>query len=307
MRLSDMTVLVRVAETGSMTAGARQLHLTPAAVSSRVLKIEGELGLRVFERTTRSLHTTDEGRVVVDGCREVLDRWQQTLEAARDDHADLSGTVHVSAPSDTSYGVLSDVVATLCAAHPALRVVLDISDAIQHLHREHLDIAIRYGALRDSGLVARRLTAQPNVLVASPAYLATHAPPKRVEDLRAHRLLTLQLSSRPTTSWTLTGPGGEHTVPLDSPLCADGYQVRRWARSGQGIAQKNLVDVIDDLESGALVRVLPEVHGGAPPIHAMFPSRRAPPARVRAVDRAIALRFAALEARCDAWLDLSGA
>jgi len=302
MKVREMELLVRVAEAGSMSLAAQQLNLTPAAVSAAVRRVEDSLGVRIFERTTRSLHPTDDGLVVLEGCEAVLARWQSTLDAVQGARAELQGTVHVSAPSDTSYTVLRPVVVDLCARHPELRVVLDVSDVVQHLHRAAIDLAIRYGPLEDSSLTARKLAEGPTVLVAAPAYLAKHTAPERPRDLVHHRCLTLRLGGTPSTEWALWCGGQVQRVPVVRALVGDGYLVRRWALDGHGIALKSLIDVISDLEAGRLVRVLPGCEGRRTVVHAVFPSRRFLPARVRALDVAIAERFEALQARCDAWL-----
>ena len=295
---------MRVAETGSMTLAARQLHLTPAAVSAAVRRIEEALGARLFERTTRSLHPTDEGALVLEACQEVIDRWARALEQVHGPARELVGTVHLSAPSDTTHQVLAPVIVAVAEAHPKLEVVVHSSDTLQHLHRDAIDMAIRYGPLQDSSLSARKLAAHPGVLVASPAYLARRGRPRAPEDLADHRCITLQLSGAPVTVWPLREvSGGKATeVALESPLCGDGHLARVWAVAGVGIARKSLFDVIDDLEAGRLERVLPGHLTRTTPIHAVFPSRRYQPARVRALDAAIAVAFAGRSARCDAWL-----
>lgn len=305
MKIRDMTLLVRVADTGSMTLAARQLHLTPAAVSAAVLRIESALGVRLFERTTRTLHPTDEGLAVVEGCRAMVELWRRTLDNARGHSAEPEGTVRLSAPADTTYQLLGAVVARLCAQHPKLRVVLDTSDAVQHLHRDAIDLAIRYGPLQDSALTARKLAEAPLILVASPSYLDQHPAPATPDALAHHRCVTLHLSGTPRVAWRLSSGAQTHTVPLNSPLCGDGHMARIWALEGVGIAFKSLFDVIEDLEEGRLIHVLPVWRGAPMPIHAVFPSRRFLPARVRAVDAAITAAFDARSERCRAWLDAS--
>ena len=293
---------MRVADAGSMTLAAGQLHLTPAAVSAAIQRVEKAVGVRVFERTTRSLHLTDEGRVVVDGCRDVVEAWQRTLDDARGHRSELEGTVHLSAPADTSYQLLASIMADLCAEHSRLRVVLHAGDGIQHLHRDAIDMAIRYGPLRDSTLTARKLAEPPVVLVAAPSYLAAHGVPTSPEQLAGHRCVTLQLSGVPVSQWQLHRQGNVDAVPLDSPLCGDGFTCRQWAIAGMGIARKSLFDVIDDLEQGTLMRVLPEYVGDAVAIHAVFPSRRFQRARVRALHAVVQSHFEQRVARCTAWL-----
>lgn len=297
-----MELLVRVAQAGSMTLAAQQLRLTPAAVSATVQRVENAIGVRLFERTTRSLHPTDEGRVVLEGCKSVIDVWRRTLDDARGHGTELEGTVHLSAPADTTYEILASVVAQLCSEHPNLQVVLHTGDAIQHLHRDAIDMAIRYGPLQDSSLTARTIASFPSILVASPRYLDTKGVPSSPRDLTEHRCLTLQLSSVPLLSWQLRREGEAHRVDLASPLCGDGYLARRWAVAGMGIAFKSLFDVIDDLEAGRLIQVLPEYLGEPVAIHAVFPSRRFRRARVRAVYAALAPHFTSRATRCAEWL-----
>jgi len=297
-----MELLVRVAETASMTLAAHQLHLTPAAVSAAVQRVENAIGVRIFERTTRSLHPTDEGRVVIDGCKDVVELWQRTLDDARGQRTEIEGTVHLSAPADTTYEVLEPVMAELSDEHPKLQVVLHTGDAIQHLHRDAIDIAIRYGPLQDSTLTARKLATLPNVLVASPSYVQANGAPSTPQELVEHRCLTLQLSSTPVLAWQLHGAGEVHTVDLVSPLCGDGYLARRWAVAGMGVALKSVFDVIDDLEAGRLIRILPEYLGESVAIHAVSPSRRFQRTRVRALYAAMAPHFAGRATRCEAWL-----
>ncbi|MFK7998032.1 MAG: LysR family transcriptional regulator [Polyangiales bacterium] len=297
-----MELLLRVMETGSMTLAARQMHLTPAAVSATVGRIEEAIGVRVFERTTRSIHPTGEGHVVLDGCRDVVDRWRRTLEDVQGAADDLVGSIHVSAPADTTYQVVASVVIAVSELHPKLHVVVHPTDTVQHLHRDAIDMAIRFGPLQDSVLRARKLAECPGILVASPSYLAQRGHLKSPQELSAHRCLTLQLAGVASTSWTLHGGGGTHEVPLQSSLCGDGYLARKWCVEGMGIARKSLFDVIDDLEAGRLVRVLPGYTSGPSKIHALFPGHRYLPARVQAFDAALTAAFSARSSRCDAWL-----
>ncbi|MEM9694620.1 MAG: LysR family transcriptional regulator [Myxococcota bacterium] len=306
MKIRDMELLVRVAESGSMTLAAQQLRVTPAAVSAAVQRIEASLDLRVFERTTRALHVTDEGARIVDGCLDVVERWQRAVEGARTHRGGVAGTVRLSAPADTTYQVLDAVVVAVCAAHPSLRVIVDTSDAVKHVHGDAIDMAIRYGALPDSTLFAKKHASFPTVLVASPTYLEAAGAPQRPAELQEHRCLTLQLSGEPTARWHLFGRGTDYDLALDrAALCGDGFLARRWALAGVGIAFKSLFDVIDDLERGTLVRVLPDYAGEPMPIHAVFPSRRFLPGRVRALDAAVGEAFAARARRCRAWLEHS--
>lgn len=301
-----MQLLLRVAETGSMTRAAGQLDLTPAAVSAAVQRIEAALDLRLFERTTRTLHPTDEGLIVLEGCRETVHRWLRTLDEARGSQATLEGSLRVSAPADTVHQIVGAAVAEFCALHPGLRVVVHPTDTLQNVLEDALDLSIRYGALPDSTLVARKLATSPRILVAAPQYLAQRGTPTRLEDLTEHRLLTLQLGNSPERSWTFRSDSGPVEIPVESPMCGDGLLVRRWAVQGHGIAFKGLLDVVDDLESGRLVRVCPAVDGGFGGVYAVHPSRAFVPARVRALVDHLAGVFARREGRCGRWAGEQG-
>ena len=298
-----MELLIRVAETGSMTTAAHQMRLTPAAVSAAIGRIEQTMGVRLFERTTRTIHLTEEGLAVFEGCQDVVKRWHKVLENVQGATTELTGTIHVSAPADTTYQILASTISVVSRAHPKLKIVVHSSDALQHLHRDAIDMAIRYGILPDSTLLARKLTELPNILVASPSYVEKWGQPKKPDELLGHKCLTLQLSSMAASSWTLEKKdGSKYEIRLQSQLCGDGYLARQWAIAGLGIARKSLFDVIDDLESNRLVQVLPDYVAGTSPIHVVFPSRRYQPARVRALDSVLTAEFAARCTRCDQWL-----
>lgn len=305
MKIREMQLLVRVAESGSMTQAARQLDLTPAAVSAAIQRIESALGMRLFERTTRSLHPTREGLVVIEGCKDTVGRWTRTLDEARGSEATFEGTLRIAAPADTAHQLLSEPIAAFSIEHPAVRVVVHATDTLQNVIQDALDVSIRYGQLADSTLVARRLAESPRLLVASPSYIAAHGVPHTPHDLLSHRLLTLQLGNSPERSWSLLRAKEAVELAVDSPLCGNGLLIRQWALAGHGIAFKSLIDVVDDLEAGRLVRVLPDFDGGVSAVHAMFPSRQFIPARVRALVDHLAQGLAAREARSNAWLGVT--
>lgn len=305
MKLAELELLIRVAETGSMTHAAKQLNLTPAAVSAAIQRLEQALQVRLFERTTRTLHPTEACLLVLEGSVDILDRWRHVLHDLHTQDRALEGRVHLSAPADTSYQLIESAVAQLCLEHPGLQIVLNASDVVQHLHRDAIDLAIRYGELQDSTMTARRLVTAPDILVASPSYLEAHGHPQDISALVKHRCLTLQLSNAPVTSWRLTDGQHTHLCELQQLICGDGFLTRRWAIAGVGIALKNLFDVIEDLQTGRLVHVLPQYHTGTNTIWMLFPSRRFMPTRVRVIGDTLAAAFEAREHQCQQWLNQS--
>lgn len=305
MHLDDLQLFIQVARSGSFSAAARQLALTPAAVSSTVKRIEASLQRRLIERSTRALRLTPEGERFLDTCEALTARWAEGTAALRSDPGAVDGEVQLAAPADTTYQLLSPWLAPWLAAHPGLRLSLHVSDRLHDVRRESVDIAVRYGALPDSGLVARPLCSGPRIAVASPAYLRRRGTPRTPAELVGHDCLLWMLGGRANRDWRfwrgrhLRGEG--ELVRVAGVLCGDGSLARHWALQDRGIASKALCDVLDDLEAGRLVQVLPDHRGDEVPVHALLPSRAYLPARVRVVLERLVERFADLQRRMDAW------
>ena len=296
LQLSQLQLFVRLADAGTLSAAARQLHLTPAAASAALKRLEAALAVRLVERSTRSMRLTPEGELLREHAERalgVLDDARSLLGAQRER---LEGEVHVAAPSDLGREVLSPMLDAFLARHPGLRIALHVSDVRHDLLRERVDIAVRYGELRDSTLVARPLCATHSTLVASPDYVARHGAPQHPNDLARHNCLTLYRSERPHLMWTFVREGEEITVRAEGNRRADdGALVREWAVQGLGIAQKARLDVLTDLRAGRLVELMPEWRGLRYPLHAIVPTQRHMPLRVRRLLDELVQQFADLE------------
>ncbi|MFT3954304.1 MAG: substrate binding domain-containing protein [Piscinibacter sp.] len=208
----------------------------------------------------------------------------------------LEGEIHIAAPSDLGRQVLSPMLDSFLAQHPGLRVALHLSDAMHDLRREQVDIALRYGQLRDSGLVARHLHTTTRVLVASPAYLAAHGSPSQPQELERHNCLPLTLSGRAQMVWPFAR--GAQTVEVrvtGNRRADDGGLVREWALQGLGVAYKSRLDVLADLRAGRLVALLPQWTREPFPLHAVLPGNRHVPLRVRRLVDWLAERFGHIE------------
>ena len=294
LHLQDARLFARVAATGSFSEAARQLDLTPAAVSATLKKLEALWGARLLERSTRSLRLTAEGAQFLDTCERLLAVWAEG-EAQRA-AGGLQGVVQLAAPSDLAQVWLTPWLPAFARQHPQVQVVLHASDTVQALPREGLDLALRYGALADSSLVARRLCANPRVLVASPAYVHAHGAPQTPADLERHPCLTYFLNGRRHAQWRFSRAGRTVRVLVDGPLAtSNGTMVRQWALAGEGIAYKSRLDVLPDLRAGRLLPLLADWTAEETPLHAMLLSNQRVPQRVRALLDFLAARFAALE------------
>jgi len=276
----------------SLSEAARQLDHTPASVSARLKRIEEELGVRLVERTTRTLRLTPEGERFLETCDAITTTWARGRSLLRHDARAVEGRIHIAAPTDTSTQFLAEWVGDYTKMHPRLAVMLRVGDRMHDLPREAVDIAIRYGELTDSSMVSRLLVRTHRVLVAAPKYLEQSAPLLSPADLANHRCLAWLSRDQPKVQWSFVSPAGTtETVVVKPVLCGDSLLARQWAVRGEGVAYKAHVDVAADLRAGTLVRLLEDHEGEPVPISAVMTSGRHVPTRVRAMVDYLARRF----------------
>ena len=271
LRLDDLQVFVRTADRGSLSAAARELGVSPALASAAVKRLEGELGLRRFVRTTRSLSLTAEGTQYLEHAREAL----RLLRAGRDALAagkdSFGGTLKIAMPSDLGRNLLLGWLDAFQLRHPKLQYQLSVSDRLADMVRQQVDVAIRYGEQDDSSQIAMPVApANDRVLVASPAYLREHGNLSSLDDLQQHNCLRFALEDGLHDRWTFYRlPQREQvSVQVSGNRSADDADlVRRWAVAGLGIAYKSRLDLSADLAAGRLQILLPDVAGEAAPLH----------------------------------------
>lgn len=274
--LQDLSLFAATAEAGSLSAAARRFDLTPAAASAALKRLEAELGALLFARSTRSLRLTPEGERFLLHCRDALALLQQGRDALAAGRDQVSGTLQLSAPSDLGRQHLLPWLDDFLAQHPALSLRLQLSDRLAVLHREPVDVALRYGAPRDSTLVALPIApTNRRVLCAAPAYLARAGAPHAPDDLAHHNCLSYVLSDELHDRWRFWRDGREWSVSVHGDRTADdGEAVRRWALAGHGIAYKSALDVAEDLRRGALVALCSEWQTEASPLVLVCADRR---------------------------------
>lgn len=276
----DYALFAVVVESGSLSAAARALRISPAMVSKRLARLESRLGVRLVHRTTRRLALTEAGQRFYDDVAAIL-------VAVRDAEARLtgirdmpSGPLRVSAP--TSFGRLhiAPYLSRFLAQHPAVHIHLDLTDTAVDLFAGRIDLAIRITAQVPASIVAHRLGANRRLLCASPEYLAAHGTPGSVGDLSRHRLLAADGQS----PWRLANGRQRRAVDVRSVVGTNSSElVRELALSGVGIALRSLWDVGEALADNRLVRVLPDWSGPDDlAIYALHPRAPSVPAAVTA-------------------------
>jgi DNA-binding transcriptional LysR family regulator len=295
--LPQLASFVAVVDAGSFTAAARQTSSDKTVLSRRVTALEQALGVRLLNRTTRSLHVTDAGRRLVDEARHpVQDALAALVRMSAPDH--LEGVVKVASAQSLGQSIWVPVLAQLREAHPRLRVELSTSETFSPLVEQGYELGVRVGRMPDSGLISRKLGGWSHVLVASPGWVAAHSQVKSPIDLPEHWLLWGGDGSS-AQQWKFAEGEGEECVDVRmdrSAVVHDTSQLlTESARAGLGVAAMPPFSVARELTEGSLVRVLPSWR----PIHelgvfAVTPHRTLLPARVHVVLEAVRARVTEL-------------
>ncbi|WP_277184373.1 LysR family transcriptional regulator [Caballeronia sp. BR00000012568055] len=293
--LGDIRLFVEAAALGSLTAAGRKLDLSPAAASARLVRLEAALGTQLFERTTRSLRLTDEGRTYLVHCQHALQTLDDAHAALHAGREIVSGKLRVSATSDFGRHLLREWLDTFNAQHPDVSIALVLSDSLSHLLQDDIDLAIRFGVPADSTMIAKRMAPNRRALCASPAYIEAHGTPKTVDELEQHRFVLLTSAAGVANEWRFTRDGGSATFSASANRARetnDGAVARQWTLEGRGIAMKSIWDIGDDLRAGRLQLLLPEWRSPDAPVNALFQRRQFMAPRVRALLDFLGERFA---------------
>ena len=295
--IEDLRVLIETARGGSLTAASKVLGVTPAAASAMLKRLEVQLGVRLFERSTRAMRVTDAGQTLLDYAVRALDLLEEGEAQVTQDTRALVGSLRVAAPSDLTRSLLLPWFDAFLAAHPGIQLALSVSDRVQDVLRDQVDVALRYGDITEAktgaGLVARLLCTSQRVLCAAPAYLARHGTPETPADLARHNGITFHIAGKRYANWRFYRQGQWTEVAMQSDRGADDAAIaHQWALAGAGIVYKAELDLLHDLRSGALVRLLPAWSGEPYPLYAVLPSNRFIAGRVRVFLDFIAVRLA---------------
>ena len=296
VRFEDLSLFIRTAACGSFTKAAREANLLPGQVSAAIMRLERDLEIRLFARSTRSLRLTDEGERYLPYAKEVIDLLHSGRDELRRSDEALAGTLQIAAPSDFGRNVLLPWLTAFRRQHPKLELRVQFSDQVTDVFRDPVDIALRYGNVDDASFVALPVAARNRrVLVASPAYLEQCGMPQSLDELPRHSCLLWHMQGRVYDKWGFPAERGRRTVHVKGVLASDDADVvRRWAIAGEGIAYKSWLDVCGDVRAGRLVVVLPEQPGEAAPLQLICPHRRQFSPAVRQLHALLAQRCAEL-------------
>jgi DNA-binding transcriptional LysR family regulator len=280
---NDLALFARVVESGSFSQAAQRANLPKSTVSRRIALLETRLGERLLQRTTRKLMLTEFGASLLEHARKVVEEVEAAGALVQHRQLAPSGRLRISMPGDFANLGMTDMLASFVERYPAISLELDLSPRRVDLVGENFDIAIRMGDLPDdSSLHARRVALEEMALYASPAYIERRGMPQHPDDLLQHELLCLGSRSGGAQVWQLTKGKTVWQRDLPSRLIANSPDLlARMACAGTGIAASSGLFAEGPMETGELVRVLPEWSLPEVTGWAVFPGRRLMPAKTR--------------------------
>jgi DNA-binding transcriptional LysR family regulator len=282
--IESLRVFVRTMELGSITAGGRDLRITPAVASNRVKELENRLGVRLFNRTTRNLSPTEVGKVYYEHAKKVVESVEES-EAIVAGFSDAPrGAIRVTAPLGIGRRIISPLIPEFVDSYPHTEIRLRLSDRKVDIFEDGLDVAFFIGEAKDSALKLRKVMDCERILCAAPSYLQEYGTPQTPADLisKQHNCLLLRYPRSPEYFWTLNTPDGEVRLEVSGKYDADdGDVLTNWALSGYGIANKPRFDIADHLASGSLVEVLPNNKPRASMFGCLYPHKRLQDPKIR--------------------------
>ncbi len=288
-----MQFFVLLAQTGSLSGAARALDITPPAATKRLAQLENRLGVRLVNRTTRRISLTQEGNTYLHHARHILAAIAQMEDAVTTAGQTLQGLIRVNSTLGFGRTTIAPLVSRFAKRHPGLEVQLDLTDKPVDLVAQGIDLAVRFGALPDQRLNARKLLSNRRFLCASPRYLAEHGTPAQLADLASHQCIIHRQNEDAFGLWRFIEAQHSEVVKVQGALSSnDGDVVLGWALDGHGILIRSQWDLDKYLKSGRLQQVLPQCRLPDADLYLYYPSKSHQSARVRAFIDFLAEQFA---------------
>lgn len=282
--IKQLKVFVRVYELGNMSAAARDQRISPAVASSRIAELENHLGVRLFNRTTRSLQATEQGRLFYDGANNILNAITAAEATVAEHTQSPKGSIFVAAPLGIGRRFIAPSVPGFKRQYSDIDVRLRLSDRGIDLAEEGLDIAFFLGVPEDSSHRIRSIAECPRILCAAPEYIETRGLPKSGQDLinDKHDCLTLRYPGTREFQWLLNTGDGPKRYAVSGPFESDdGDVLTDWALMGHGIINKPVFEVAKHIKSGALIEVAQETPPSPVFLGCLYPHKKHQDPKVR--------------------------
>ena len=294
----EMRTFAAVVDAGSFVQAADALDMSKPTVSRYVADLEQRLGVRLLQRTTRKLSLTEEGRLFYGRCKTVLSDVDLAEEEITSKSVAVKGLIKINVPVSFGLLELAPRWPAFMSAYPDVELDITLADRVVDLVEEGYDLAVRIARLPNSSLISRKLASARMVLCASPGYLRKHGKPKHPSDLANHAVLSYSLLST-GDHWEFDGPQGKVSVTVKPVMRTNsGDTCIAAARKSRGVVFQPAFMVSADLQSGALVELMPQYHSLEFGIYAVYPTRQHVSPKVRAM-----IDFLAKELTGVSWCD----
>lgn len=280
---SELEFFSLLIKAGSLSAAARELDLTPPAISKRLAQLESRLKVRLLNRTTRRISLTNEGEVYLANARRILAEIEEMEQLVSSSSAAPKGLLRVNATLGFGRTYIAPAVSAFCKRYPEVDVQLQLTDRPLNLADEAFDVGIRFGEPPDTRVIARKIAANRRLICASPTYLKQHGRPQVPDDLTRHNCIVLRQDETAYGIWRFTRGRKAEAVKVRGKLSSnDGEVALHWALDGHGIMMRAEWDLAKYLRSGRLELLLQDYELPPADIYAVYPARNNLSAKVRA-------------------------
>lgn len=273
-QVSELAFFSQLVGAGSLAATARELNLTPPAVTKRLAQLEKRLGVRLLNRTTRSISLTAEGETYLVNAKRILEEIEEMERQVSSSRAEPKGLLRVNAPLGFGRTHVGPAISSFAKRYPEVEVQLHLSDRPINLPDDAIDVAIRFGELPDSRLIARKIATNRRRLCATPGYLDTFGRPEAPRDLMNHNCIVLRQNDAAFGTWRLSRGKQIEAIKIHGSLSTnDGEVALNWALEGHGILMRAEWNLADHLRSGRLEEVLEDYETPPADIYAVYLER----------------------------------
>lgn len=288
----DLSFFYLLANKGSLAATARELGVTPPAVSKRLTALEARLGIRLVNRTTRSMSLTSEGELYFSHAARILTQIDELEQLMSNSRATPKGLIRVNASLGFGRRHIGPALAAFFAQYPEVEIQLEISDHPLDLATHGFDLGIRFGTLPDAAFHARKIASNRRLLCASPLYLDKYGTPHKLAELQDHNCIFIRQNESPYGVWSFNHGGRTENIKVHGALgCNDGEVALNWALEGYGILLRAEWDIARYVRSGRLRLVLEDQTPTRADVYAVYPQQLHLSARVRSLIDFLIERF----------------
>jgi DNA-binding transcriptional LysR family regulator len=255
--VAELQLFVEIVKAGNLSAAARALNSSPAAMSRGLSALESRLGVRLVTRTSRTFELTEEGHLFYERCEHIVSDIAEAEAEASSQGKTVKGRLRIGAPMEIGRRLIAPLVARFIEKYPGIQIHLNLSDSGLDVIDDGLDIALRVGLPTDGSLIAKKILSTRRIVCASPDYVKRHGMPRRPEELRQHNCIRLVRGRRVMDAWSFQEGGKRFELTVSGSLTTtSGEVVHNWVHAGRGIALKAVWDIQPDLVTGTIVECL---------------------------------------------------